>query len=96
MAPSSTGTVYLRHFSRPYRHAGHYLGSTGLPVAERLAEHQAGRGSKLTAAAATDGIALTVARTWPGSRRTERAMKGRPHGSRTSWRPRCPLCKAGA
>jgi hypothetical protein len=88
-----TTTVYLLHFSRPFRHAAHYLGSTALSMADRLAEHHAGRGSKLTRAAAADAITYTVSRTWPGSKRDERAMKGRTHGSRTNWRKRCPLCR---
>ena len=89
----ATTTIYLLHFSEPYRHAAHYLGSTAQPIAERVAEHLAGRGSKLTRAAARSGVTFAVARTWPGSKQVERAMKGRLHGSRTSWRRSCPLCR---
>ncbi len=49
---------------------------------------------RLTRAAARAGVTFAVARTWPGSKQVERAMKGRVHGSRTSWRKRCPLCRA--
>jgi hypothetical protein len=41
----STGTVYLLHFSAPYRHARHYTGWTDdLPA--RLTAHAAGRGAR--------------------------------------------------
>ena len=92
-------TIYLLHFSSPYRHARHYVGSTrGARIEQRLAEHQAGQGAVLTAHAARAGVTFAVARTWDGDRWTEARMKGhtpaRPTGSRTSWRPRCPLCRA--
>ena len=91
----TTTTVYLLHFPEPYRHARHDCGSTGLPLEDRLAQHHAGHGSKLTRAAAGAGVTFEVARTWPGSKQDERRMKGRIHGSATSWRSRCPLCRNG-
>jgi hypothetical protein len=68
-------------------HAGHYMGETDKPVDVRRDEHQAGRGAKLTAAAAKAGITFVVARTWPGRFPEERRLKGRPSGSRElgSW-----------
>jgi predicted GIY-YIG superfamily endonuclease len=81
-----TGTVYLLHFSQPYQHARHYTGWTAnLPA--RLADHQAGRGARLLAVAQDAGITWTVARTWPGTRTRERALKRQGGAAR-----RCPLC----
>jgi predicted GIY-YIG superfamily endonuclease len=84
---TSTGTVYLLHFDRPYRHARHYTGwATDLDT--RLAEHAAGRGARLLAVAHAAGIGWTLARTWPDTtRHTERALKHQGGASR-----RCPLC----
>ncbi len=72
-------------------HAGHYMGETDRPVGERRDEHQAGRGAKLTAAAAKAGITFVVARTWPGSRTEERRLKGRAKGSHQLTK-KCPNC----
>jgi hypothetical protein len=72
-------------------HAGHYMGETDKPIGERRDEHQAGRGAKLTAAAAAAGITFVVARTWPGRYAEERRLKGRPKGSR-ELKELCPCC----
>jgi predicted GIY-YIG superfamily endonuclease len=86
--PRTSGTVYLLHFEPSYRHAGHYLGFAQQDVRARLAEHQAGRGARLTQVAIEAGCALILARTWPDStRHDERRRKGR------SLRPLCPLCQ---
>lgn len=92
-----TTTVYLLHFEPPYRApigdtgrvktAGHYIGSTGLPVGERLATHIAGHGSPLVRAAKAAGCEVSVARTWPGDRTTERQLKRARHHARL-----CPVC----
>lgn len=55
--------------------AGHYLGSTTRELAGRLAEHRAGVGAKLLAAAVERGIGFDVVRTWDGGRDRERALK---------------------
>ena len=81
-----TVTVYLLHFDRPYGHAAHYTGWTH-DLATRLAEHAAGRGARLLAVIASAGIGWQLARTWPGSRAVERALKRQGGASR-----RCPLC----
>lgn len=84
-------SVYLLHFDRRLSdHAGHYLGSAD-NVPARLADHRAGQGAKLTAAAVAAGISLTIARTWPGGRAAERHIKGRAIGSRGLARY-CPVC----
>jgi predicted GIY-YIG superfamily endonuclease len=84
--PARTGTVYLLHFDRPYRHAGHYCGFAA-NLAARLAEHDAGHGARLLAVVKAAGIGWTLARTWPGTRHTERALKRQGGAAR-----RCPLC----
>jgi predicted GIY-YIG superfamily endonuclease len=83
---SQAGTVYLLHFDRPYVHAAHYTGwTTDLP--NRLADHAAARGARLTAVVASAGIGWQLARTWAGTRSLERALKRQGGASR-----RCPLC----
>jgi predicted GIY-YIG superfamily endonuclease len=80
------GVVYLLHFDRPYRHAGHYTGwTTNLDA--RLARHILGDGARLIQVIEQAGIGWTLARTWPGTRNTERALKRQGGASR-----RCPLC----
>lgn len=96
-----TSTIYLLHFTPPYRvpigetgrvkEAGHYMGSTSAPVAERLATHMAGRGSPLVRAAIGAGCTITLAASWPGDRLEERRLKRHRHHAR-----RCPICKEGA
>lgn len=86
------GTVYLLHFARPYprdARAGvqHYLG-WARDVDARLAEHLAGRGSPLVAAAVRAGIPVELVATWPGTRNDERARKRRRQHSTY-----CPVCR---
>lgn len=81
------GTIYLLHFSQPYKHARHYIGWTE-NVDARLIEHRSGRASKLTAAAVAIGIDFTIARTWQGTRSDERRRHIAGNGAR-----RCPLCR---
>jgi len=88
LAPNC-GTVYLLHFDRPYRHAGHYTGWTS-DLDNRLACHERGRGARLLAVIQQAGIGWTLARTWPGTRTTERALKRQGGAAR-----RCPLCGHG-
>lgn len=55
-------TVYLLHFSQPYKHARHYLGSAG-DLSRRMAEHRLGRGARLLAVIVAAGVGFTLART---------------------------------
>lgn len=87
MPKNSLGTIYLLHFSRPYKHATHYLGWT-LNLDARLAEHKKGRGARLLEVVAAEGITWTLARTWEGDRYRERAFKQRGKGKI------CPICRA--
>lgn len=81
------GTIYLLHFSRPFGHARHYTGWTGGDLEIRLADHAAGRGSRLCEAAIAAGVTWTLAATEPGDRNRERQLKNRGGASR-----RCPIC----
>jgi predicted GIY-YIG superfamily endonuclease len=83
---ANAGIVYLLHFDRPYAHAAHYTGWTA-DLHQRLNEHAAGRGARPLAVTKTAGIGWRLARTWPGTRHTERALKHQGGASR-----RCPLC----
>jgi predicted GIY-YIG superfamily endonuclease len=77
---------YLLHFSKPYKHARHYLGSAK-DLYIRLQQHKAGQGARLTQVVRAAGIELYLVRTWNGDRAYERQLK-RQHNS-----PRlCPIC----
>ncbi len=80
-------TVYLLHFARRYKHAGHYIGSTN-SLAERLEAHENGRGARLLEVVHAAGIAWVLARTWEGGRQRERQLKKQRGASRC-----CPICK---
>lgn len=81
-----TGTVYLIHFDRPYKHAKHYTGWTD-NLERRLAEHRAGTGARLMAVIKEAGIGWQLARTWEGTRARERQLKQRGASRH------CPVCK---
>lgn len=87
------GDVYLLHFSKPYKHAKHYLGfCRSEEVARRLQEHASGKGSNLCTVAAQAGVTFTVARVWLGVTRTyERSLKNQGGASRI-----CPICREEA
>jgi hypothetical protein len=80
------GVVYLLHFTRPYQHARHYLGTT-TDLAGRLAQHELGAGARLLLVVLAAGIEWRLARLWPGGRARERSLKVQGGASR-----RCPLC----
>ena len=90
--------VYLLHYlgeigdlTKPTGHAQHYLGSTSRSLKQRLAEHAAGQGAKITAAFARQNIDFICVRTWNGGRRVERYLKRRHAHARL-----CPLCNPNA
>ena len=60
---SIIGTVYLLHFSRPYRHARHYVGFT-TDLDRRLRQHRKGVSSPLVRCVVAEGIEIFLARTW--------------------------------
>ena len=55
-------TVYLLHFSQPYKHAAHYTGSTN-NLTKRLDQHAKGQEARLLAVVHAAGITWTRART---------------------------------
>lgn len=83
--------VYLLHFSKPYKHAAHYIGYCHDDrLIERLAEHDAGRGARLIKVIKDAGLSFACVRTWPGGRQEERQLKRRHSGARL-----CPVCRSG-
>ena len=87
---STTPTVYLIHFLKPYKHARHYLGySTNLD--KRIADHLCGMGARLLEVVTDAGIEWRLVRTWPGDRELERKLKNRKDAPRL-----CPICNPPA
>ena len=94
---SRTSTIYVLHFEPAYeapigttgrvKTAGHYIGSCSGAVADRVAQHTAGRGSPLVRAAIAAGCEVVLAATMPGGRDDERRVKQGHHHARY-----CPLC----
>jgi predicted GIY-YIG superfamily endonuclease len=80
------GTVYLIHFETAYKHARHYTGWT-TDLDARLQAHRAGRGARLIDIITKAGVSWQLARTWPGGRDRERAIKNRHEAPQL-----CPLC----
>jgi predicted GIY-YIG superfamily endonuclease len=79
-------TVYLIHFNRRFKHAGHYLGfSTDLD--KRITDHLCGMGARLMEVITLAGIEWKVARTWSGDRKLERRLKNRKKAPAL-----CPIC----
>lgn len=87
-AMKNPGTVYLFHFSSPFKHACHYLGWGKGSALKRIADHIAGRGSNLTRHVVAAGITLTLVATWEGDRNMERKLKNRKNAKGL-----CPICK---
>jgi|SRR5581483_10037482 len=80
--------VYLLCFSRPYRHARHYLGYAG-NLQRRLARHRKGTGARLLEVITAAGIDWKLVRVWEdGDRTLERRLKKRKNASRL-----CPCCR---
>jgi predicted GIY-YIG superfamily endonuclease len=80
------GTVYLIHLDAAYKHARHYIGWTA-DLDTRLEAHRNGRGARLMEVITDAGITWRLARTWPGGRDRERAIKDRHNAPRL-----CPVC----
>ena len=89
--------TYTLHFDPPYepypgapayKCAGHYTGSTfEHRLAERLAEHEAGRGARLTQVQREAGGTWRLASVEPGGRDRERQLKQRGAARR------CEICR---
>lgn len=83
--------VYLIHFSEPYKHARHYLGST-CDLEHRLELHRSGNGARLMEVVTAAGIDFEVCRLWrfetcEQARSYEKVLKHRHSGLRL-----CPYC----
>jgi hypothetical protein len=82
------GTVYLLHLDPAYKHARHYTGyAEPGNLQGRLAAHAAGTGARLMQVIKEAGGSFRLARTWPGGRTRERALKSRHDAPRL-----CPIC----
>ena len=84
---NGTGTVYLLHFSQPYKHARHYLGfATNLQ--SRMQQHASGNGARLIEVISQAGIGWRLVRAWYNKPKVfERKLKRR-HGAASL----CPVC----
>jgi hypothetical protein len=76
------GRIYVAHFNKPIgpdgdprKQAGHYLGWTPRTAEQRLADHKAGRGARLTQVANGLGIDYHIVQDWPGNRDIENQLK---------------------
>ena len=76
------GRIYVAHFNKPIgpegdprKQAGHYLGWTPRTAEERLADHKAGKGARLTQVANALGIDYHIVQDWPGNRDIENQLK---------------------
>jgi predicted GIY-YIG superfamily endonuclease len=76
-----TGTIYLLHFSQPYKHASHYTGFT-TDLESRLVAHARSTGARLLKVITQAGITFNLARTWKGTRKGERRIKNRGGAAR--------------
>lgn len=82
-----TDTLYILHFTKPYHHARHYIGSTS-DFNARIASHRAGKTGKLIAAVLQAGIDFHAFVIGPGGRDDERILKRQKNAARY-----CPACK---
>lgn len=84
--------IYLIHLERRYKHAGHYRGWTGGPLAYRVGHHKRGTGANFLRVANDAGIRWAVVRVWKdGTRADERRMKQSHSATRD-----CPVCNGTA
>lgn len=83
-------TVYLIHFSKPLKHARHYLGKTR-DLKQRLKDHAAGCGARILAACNRKGIRWRVVRVWhKADKKLERRLKAHHRAAL------CPTCSGSS
>lgn len=88
---SGTGTIYLLHFEKPFKHAKHYLGWAN-NLEGRLRHHEQGTGANLLKHVKAAGISWDLVRTWDRvDRNEERRIKNMGSLARV-----CPVCQAEA
>lgn len=87
-ATGEMGTIYLLHFTSPFKHARHYMGWTD-ELTERMNAHRKGNGSNLIRHLIKSGLDFEIARTWIGDRNQERYFKN-IHKRLSGL---CPVCK---
>lgn len=80
--------LYILHFSKPYKHAKHYLGFTDNFDA-RIADHRKGSGARLVKVILEAGIDFEAFAINDGDRKAERLLKNQKNAARF-----CPKCKA--
>ncbi|HYU74203.1 MAG TPA: hypothetical protein VEL31_16150, partial [Ktedonobacteraceae bacterium] len=83
--------VYLIHFTTPYKHARHYLGSTCF-LDERLAAHANGSGARLMEVVSQAGITWELARLWPCESEPEMRQLEKYYKHRHNSGQICPSC----
>jgi len=89
------GWVYTLHLDPPLEHAKHYTGwkkdveGQEKDIEHRLAEHEAGRGARLTQIQLQRGGTWRLAGVDPGTRDRETQLKERGASRR------CPICIVG-
>lgn len=89
--PHDEAGVYLLHASKPLAHSSHYVGYAD-SVADRVIDHDAGRGAKFTRALVENGASLKLVRVWYGANRHfERLLH-----NRNGLNKLCPICRANA
>jgi len=80
-------TIYLYHFSEPFGHASHYLGSAE-DYEQRAAKHLSGQGASLLKAVRAAGISWELARQWNS---VPRFHEARLHKMKAN-KGLCPTC----
>jgi predicted GIY-YIG superfamily endonuclease len=83
------GWVYLLHLDPAYKQAEHYTGSAH-DLAARMAQHGTSEGARLLQVQRQAGGSWHIARTWPGGKYEERAIKDWKQAPRL-----CPDCAPG-
>ena len=88
MDKDTPGVVYLLHFDKKLKHAGHYMGWT-TDLKKRLREHRSGRRERcvLTSVLCFKGIGWRVVRLWDGPLSFEKELKRKKNN-----RLLCPVC----
>ena len=86
--------IYVIHFSRPFKHATHYIGYSAGTGEDRVERHQRNPGPGLFHALKAAGIQFEVTAVMPGDRTRERQLHRMKAASPSrGLRSICPLCR---